>query len=80
MSKEIKIVEIVNVGCHSLLGAMALELSADHLIDYDKYKWIIAVNSESIEVIQDQCTGLLLTDYMIIERRTMIITKDFKNK
>lgn len=71
-TKQNRLIEIVTAGHNSVLGTIYHEFGKD--IEYlNDYSWVIFTNTDSFGMIEDECKSLKLEEYIIADRRTMIV-------
>ena len=72
--KQIKIIEICFAGSNSLMGGIINEFGVDLLKEVNTFRWIIFVNQESFEMIKQECSKNKIKDYILAERRSMVVS------
>lgn len=72
--KKIKILEICHAGSNSIMGGMGYEMGFDNVSKFNEFKWVILSNFESFGMLEDECKEIKLKDYIIADRRTMVIS------
>lgn len=73
--KQTKVIEICFAGSNSLAGGIFNEFGIDLFKEVDTYRWVVCVNYESFSLIEEECIRLKINDYIIVERRNMIVSK-----
>jgi hypothetical protein len=71
MKNLIKVIEIVFAGSYSVRGAICETLKDKE--EMKDFGWVICTNIESFEMIKQECEELALTDYIIVDRKSMVV-------
>lgn len=73
--KQTKVIEICFAGSNSLGGGILNEFGIDLFKEVDTFRWVICVNFDSFGMIEEELIRLKINDYIIVERRNMIVSK-----
>lgn len=80
MKRPFRVIEISFPGQYSMTGAIHEELTPLNISfdTKDDYCWLICVNPLDFGMIEQQCKELDLSEYFIVDRKSMIVKHDSK--
>lgn len=72
MKKPIRLFELVYSGSSSVLGGIC-EILKNKTDTMNDYCWVIMADVNSFGMLEDQCKELKLEEYIIADRKSMVI-------
>jgi hypothetical protein len=78
--KKVKVIEICFAGSNSVRGTIFEEHGFEVFKNLHTYKWIILVNLDSFGIIKDECKSMKIENYIIADRRSMVVSEKFNKK
>lgn len=80
MKRSFRVIEINFPGQYSVAGAIQDNLTPISFDTKDDYCWLICVPPLDFTMIEQQCNELKLSEYFIVDRKSMIVKHDPKNE